>query len=106
EPSQKDAKTKQDVQLTVVEGFQVGRGVARIDPNIITSLGCQPGDIAMITGARTTAAKIVPNALSDRGQPTIQMDSHVRQNSASGLGERVSVHKAKVKTAEKITLLP
>jgi transitional endoplasmic reticulum ATPase len=109
EPSQKDStteQTEQDVQLTVVEGFQVGRGVARIDPNIITRLGCQPGDIVMITGARTTAAKVVPNALSDRGQPTIQMDSQVRQNSASGLGERVSVHKAKVKTAEKVTLLP
>ncbi len=106
EQPQQEAVTDQDVQLTVVEGFQVGRGVARIDPNIITRLACQPGDIVMITGARTTAAKVVPNALSDRGQPTIQMDSQVRQNSASGLGEHVSVHKAKVKTAEKVTLLP
>jgi transitional endoplasmic reticulum ATPase len=106
EQSQPDAVTDQDIQLTVVEGFQVGRGVARIDPNIITRLECQPGDIVMITGARTTAAKVVPNALSDRGQLTIQMDSQVRQNSASGLGERVGVHKAKIKTAEKVTLLP
>jgi transitional endoplasmic reticulum ATPase len=34
------------------------------------------------------------------------MDSQVRQNSASGLGERITVHKANVRTAEKITLLP
>jgi transitional endoplasmic reticulum ATPase len=34
------------------------------------------------------------------------MDSQVRQNSASGLGERITVHKAKVRTAEKVTLLP
>jgi transitional endoplasmic reticulum ATPase len=94
------------LQLIVIEGFQVGRGVARIDPNDMTRLGCQPGDIVMITGSRTTAAKVVPSALIDRGQQIIQMDSQVRQNSASGLGERVIVRKAKVQNAEKITLLP
>src|SRR5215469_11442271 len=95
-----------NLQLVVIEGFQVGRGVARIDPNDIARLGCQPGDIVMITGSRTTAAKLVPSAIVDRGQQTIQMDSQVRQNSSSGLGERVTVRKAKVSTAEKITLLP
>jgi len=94
------------LQLVVIEGFQVGRGVARIDPNDMARLGCQPGDIVMITGSRTTAAKLVPSAIVDRGQQTIQMDSQVRQNSASGLGERITVHKAKVRPAEKITLLP
>src|SRR5712691_11409508 len=94
------------LQLIVIEGFQVGRGVARIDPNDMTRLGCQQGDIVMITGSRTTAAKVVPSAMIDRGQQTIQMDSQVRQNSASGLGERITVRKAKVRNAEKITLLP
>ena len=95
-----------NLQLVVIEGFQVGRGVARVDPNDMARLGCQPGDIVMITGSRTTAAKLVPSAIVDRGQQTIQMDSQVRQNSSSGLGERVTVRKAKVSTAEKITLLP
>ncbi|MEO6891164.1 MAG: CDC48 family AAA ATPase, partial [Ktedonobacteraceae bacterium] len=100
------AKTVDSLQLVVVEGFQVGRGVARIDPANIACLGCQPGDIVMITGARTTAAKLVPSSAIDRGQQSIQMDSQVRQNSASGLGERVTIHKAKVQSAEKVTLLP
>jgi transitional endoplasmic reticulum ATPase len=99
-------KTDESIQLVVIEGFQVGRGVARIDPSDMARLGCQPGDIIMITGSRTTAAKVVPSAIVDRGQQTIQMDSQVRQNSASGLGERITVHKAKVRTAERITLLP
>ena len=94
------------LQLVVIERFQVGRGVARIDPSDMAKLGCQPGDIIMITGARTTAAKVVPSAIVDRGQQTIQMDSQVRQNSASGLGERITIHKARVRTAEKVTLLP
>src|SRR5438552_11296574 len=106
--SDKNQPARPDVslQLIIIEGFQVGRGAARIDPADMTRLGCQPGDIVMITGARTTAAKVVPTALIDRAQQIIQMDSQVRQNSASGLGERVTVHKAKVKDAEKITLLP
>ncbi len=99
-------KPYDSLQLIVIEGFQVGRGVARVDPNDLTRLGCQPGDIVMITGSRTTAAKVVPTALIDRDQQIIQMDSQVRQNSASGLGERVTVRKAKVRDAEKITLLP
>ena len=95
-----------ELQLAVVEGFQVGRGVARLDAADIARLGCQPGDTILITGARTTAAKVVPSGIVDRGQQAIQMDSQVRQNSASGLGERVTVRKAKVQNAEKVTLLP
>ena len=78
------SKTIDSQQLVVIEGFQVGRGVARIDPSDMARLGCQPGDILMITGGRTTAAKVVPSAIVERGQQTIQMDSKVRQNSASG----------------------
>src|SRR6266516_1191605 len=99
-------KTVDSLQLTVIEGFQIGRGVARIDPSDIALLGCQPGDIVMVTVSRTTAAKVVPAAAADRGRQIIQMDSQVRQNSASGLGERITIHKAKGRTAEKVTLLP
>ncbi|HVB72892.1 MAG TPA: CDC48 family AAA ATPase [Ktedonobacteraceae bacterium] len=95
-----------ELQLVVIEGFQVGRGVARLDPVDITRLGCQAGDTVLITGQRTTAAKVVPSSVVERGQQSIQMDSQVRQNSASGLGERVTVRKAKVQQAEKVTLLP
>ena len=101
-----EPETVDELQLTVVEGVQIARGVARIDPADITRLGCQPGDIVLVTGGRTTAAKLVPLAPVERGRQTIQMDSQVRQNSASGLGERVTLRKAKARAAEKVTLLP
>jgi len=97
--------TVDSLELTVIEGIQVGRGVARIDPADMVRLGCQPGDIILVTGARTTAAKVIPSAAVDRGHSIIQMDSQVRQNSSSGLGERVTVRKAQVRNAEKVTLL-
>jgi transitional endoplasmic reticulum ATPase len=96
---------EESLQLTVIEG-QVGRGAISIDLSDIARLNCQPSDIVLITGARTTAAKIVSSGPNEREQQTIQMDSQVRQNSASGLGERVTVRKAKVHNAEKVTLLP
>jgi transitional endoplasmic reticulum ATPase len=104
-PAQKPGEPE-TLQLTVIEGFQVGRGVARIDPGDMARLGCVAGDTVLITGSRTTAAKVVPLGVLERGQEVIQMDSQVRQNSASGLNERVSVRKARVKDAEKVTLLP
>jgi len=94
------------LQFTVIEGLQVGRGVARIDPTDMAALGCVAGDTVMITGSRTTAAKVVPLGMLERGQRVIQMDSQVRQNSSSGLHEKVTLHKAQVKDAEKVTLLP
>jgi transitional endoplasmic reticulum ATPase len=97
---------QETIQLTVIEGFQVGRGVARIDPADMARLGCVAGDTVLITGSRTTAAKVVPQGMLERGQQVIQMDSQVRQNCSSGLNERVSVCKARVKHAEKVTLLP
>ena len=105
-PQAEPVQPIESVKLTVIEGFQIGRGVARIDANDMALLGCQPGDIVMVTGSRTTAAKVVPSALADRGRQTIQMDSQVRQNSAAGLGEHVTVRKAQVRIAEKVTLLP
>ncbi len=104
--SVQETQLTDELQLTVVEGFQVARGVARIDPADIARLGCQPGDVVLVTGGRTTAAKLVPSGPADRGRQTIQMDSQVRQNSASGLSERVTLRKAKVRNAEKVTLLP
>lgn len=99
-------KADEPLQFTVIEGLQVGRGVARIDPTDMAALGCVAGDTVMITGARTTAAKVVPLGMLERGQQVIQMDSQVRQNSSSGLHEKVTLHKAQVKDAEKVTLLP
>ncbi len=100
------ASEPEELQFTVIEGFQVGRGVARIDPADMARLHCAPGDTVLITGKRTTAAKVVPLGALERGQQAIQMDSQVRQNSSSGLNERVTVRKARVKDAEKVTLLP
>lgn len=49
--------------LTVLEAYtgDVGRGVARIDGDLMTALGLSKGDIIEIKGRRTTAVKCLPS---------------------------------------------
>src|SRR5579884_1759390 len=59
-------QAEESLEFVVVEGFQVGRGVARMEQRDMARLGCQPGDIVMITGGRTTAARVLPGSLGER----------------------------------------
>lgn len=84
----------------------VGRAIARIDPEDMKNLGFEIGEIIEIEGKRKTAAKIMPCYADDRGRRIIQMDGITRENSKIGLDERVTVRKVESKIAGKITLSP
>ena len=43
----------------------VGRAIARIDPNDMSRWGLESGDIAMIEGKRSTPVKILPSYPDD-----------------------------------------
>ena len=61
--------TVDSLQLVVIEGFQVGRGVARIDPGDMAKLACQPLHeliIKLIAGApclRTPSLKPIRTSI-------------------------------------------
>ncbi|MBI3752678.1 MAG: AAA family ATPase, partial [Deltaproteobacteria bacterium] len=84
----------------------VGRGIARIDPLDMTTLGVEVGDIVQLTGKRKTVAKVMPAYLEDRGKGIIQADGLIRQNAQIGLDEKVSIEKALYKPAQRIILSP
>ena len=94
--------------LRVTEALpkDVGRAVARIDPEDMDSLSLQVGEVIEIVGKRKTAAKAMPCYAADRGKKIIQIDGITRENSRIGLDEKVAVHKAENKPARKITLSP
>ena len=52
----------------------VGRGIARLDPQDLEKIGAEVGDIIQIEGKRKTAAKVMPAYPEDRGKSLIQMD--------------------------------
>ena len=82
----------------------VGRGIARIDPQDIERIGATIGDIVQITGKRATVAKIMPAYLADRAKGIIQIDGIVRENAQAGLDDSVRVRKVVYQAARMVAL--
>ncbi|MCK4428525.1 MAG: AAA family ATPase, partial [candidate division Zixibacteria bacterium] len=96
------------LRLKVQEALtkDVGRVIARIDPEDMKRLGAEVGDIIQISGKRKTVAKAMPAYMEDRGKKTIQIDGITRENAKVGLDEKVKIQKTSYKPASKIVLSP
>jgi len=95
-------------QLKVKEALpkDVGRAIARIDPEEMKGLGLEVGQIVEIKGKRKTAAKAMPCYADDRGKNIIQIDGITRENAKVGIDEKVTIEKSESEPARKITLAP
>jgi len=94
--------------LRVGEASQrdVGRGIARIDPEDMEKIGAQTGDIILITGRRRTAARAMPAYPENRGRGLIQIDGIIRNNTLIGIDDNVRIEKIEVEEAEEVVLAP
>ncbi|MBI4007944.1 MAG: AAA family ATPase, partial [Planctomycetes bacterium] len=95
-------------ELRIAEALtkDVGRGIARIDPEHINNIGAEVGDIIEIHGKKKTVAKVMPTYAEDRGKEIIQIDGIIRQNAQSSIDEKVKVKKVAHSIAKSITLAP
>ncbi len=96
------------VSLRVAEarGRDVGRGIARIDPEAMEKLGLTPGDVVEISGKRKTVAICWPGYSEDAGKGIIRIDGYIRENAGVSIDEKVTVRKVEARKAKKITLAP
>ncbi len=99
---------KEEITLRVAEAYyrDVGRGIARIDPEAMAKLGLQSGDVIEIIGKSTVPAIVWPGYPEDRGKGIIRIDGSLRNNAGVGIDDRVKIRKAEAKPAEKVTLAP
>ena len=99
-------KNNLTLSLKVQEALpkDVGRGIARLDPDEMKTLGLDVGDIIAIEGKRRTPAKAMPCYAEERGKHIIQMDGLCRKNAQIGLDEKVRVCKTDSSPAAKIKL--
>ena len=69
-------KDDNSLTLKVKEALpkDVGRVIARIDPEDLKALGLEVGEIVEIEGKRKTAAKLMPCYADERGKKIIQID--------------------------------
>lgn len=100
--------TESEVAFKVKEGLakDVGRSIARLDPEDMKRLGISGGDIIVLLGRRQTLAKVMPCYAEDRGKKIIQIDGVLRENAQVGLDEKIKVEKATVVPASRIILQP
>ena len=84
----------------------VGRAIARIDPEDMKNLGLEVGQIVEIEGKRKTVAKAMPCYAEDRGKKIVQIDGITRENAKVGLDEKVTVERGESRPAKKIMLAP
>ncbi len=97
-----------EMTLRVKEALvkDVGRAIARIDPNDMKLIGIESGDVIMIEGKRATPVKILPCYPEDRGKSIIQIDGITRENAQVGIDEKVRIAKTAYRQASKIKLKP
>lgn len=99
---------KKEVFLKVAEAdtSHVGRNIVTLDMKIKQDLGVTSGDFVEVQGTKKTAAIVWPARAEDEGKGLIQMDSLIRHNAGTGIGEKVAVRKAVYKDAKKVVLAP
>ncbi len=99
---------QKDKTLKVAEALsqrEIGQGIARIDPNVMSELGLNEKDIIEINGSKKTAAIVLPSQ-TDIGLGVIRIDGLVRKNSGASIGGEVTIKKAKAVEAKKVVLAP
>ncbi|HLG11910.1 MAG TPA: CDC48 family AAA ATPase [Dehalococcoidia bacterium] len=96
------------ITLRVSEALtrDVGRGLVRLDPKDMTTLGIDTGGTVRVIGKRATVAKALPAYAEDRGQGIVQMDGILRENTQTGLGERVQLQRIVCPVARSVVLQP
>ncbi len=85
---------------------EIGLGRARIGTDARKALGVESGDFIEVTGKRTTVAKVYRLNFEDEGKGIIRLDGITRSNAKASLGETVTVRKADLVPAERITIAP
>jgi transitional endoplasmic reticulum ATPase len=81
----------------------VGRGIARMDPQVMDRLGLVTGDVVVIEGKKTTVAKCLPGYMGDAGTGTVRIDGNTRGNASVSIDEKVNIRRTEPSEAETIT---
>ncbi|HIP62809.1 MAG TPA: AAA family ATPase, partial [Archaeoglobus profundus] len=101
-------KERKEATLRVAEAYyrDVGRGIARVDPEVMEELGLQSGDVIEIIGKESVPAIVWPGYPEDRGKGIIRIDGNIRNNAGVSIDDRVKIRKVEAKPAEKIVIAP
>lgn len=83
-----------------------GKGVARLDPKDMRTLGVNVWDLIEIGGRRKTVVRVMQLEKSLRGKSIVQVDGITRENARVGIDDRVFVRKVETEPGIKVVLAP
>src|SRR5919202_1600480 len=93
--------------VEVAEQRDVGRKIARIDPDIAEHLNISAGDaLELSSGRKKTTVLSWPAREVDRGKRLIRIDGYIRNKLEVGINDSVEVRKVQSKDAKSITFAP
>src|SRR4030065_2943758 len=97
-----------ELELKVEEVFieDVGKGLARFDPDDAKALGASLGDVVEITGEKKTVARISGIFPEHLGKKLVQIDGNTRNNAGVQIGGTAKIKQAPRQTATAIVLTP
>ena len=97
-----------ELELKVGEGLaeDVGKGLARLDPEDMKALKGVLGDVIEITGEKKTVARITGTFPEDYGKKVVQIDGIIRGNAQANVGEMVRIKKISRNTATTVIVTP
>jgi transitional endoplasmic reticulum ATPase len=108
-----DSNTKQTAKVTnlkvveVAEQRDIGRKIARIDPDIAERLNISAGDaLELSSGRKKTTVLSWPAREGDRGKRLIRIDGYIRNKLDVGVNDSIEVKRVQSKDARSITFAP
>lgn len=100
-------KSNPSLKVAEAEQRDVGRKIARIDPDIAHQLQISSGDVIEVSslGKKVTVLNW-PARENDRGKGLIRIDGYIRNRLDVGINDLVDIKKVESKDAQSITLAP
>jgi len=94
------------IKVAELKPGETGKGIARLDPELMDIFEFKTGDIIQIDGTKKTVVKVLRGTPEDANRGIIRIDGSTRRNAGTSIDERVGVKKIFAKNAEKITFSP
>jgi len=91
----------------VAEQHDVGRKIARVDPDVAERMGISTGDALELSSLGKKSSVIIwPAKERDRGKGLVRIDGYTRNKLDVGINDTVDVRKVESKVARSITFAP
>lgn len=103
-----EAGGREGRKVRVKDAFKqdAGRGIVRVDPELVNLQGWKTGDVIAIKHPKSlekTAALLYPGRSEDKGTNVIRMDASLRRNLGASIDDIVMIRKVDAALADKVT---